>query len=529
MNNDNNFIDEFIKDARLEGSKLGNWLKKMNPRKQILLNLGKRDENSLRKWGEMHFRDDVESFFNALERLSQKENKALNHNGYYPILSLNKEKYEGKHSDFNQSEVLDNQHNFPLTGNTRNWSPSLNNDYHRSSSVDGASFLNMEEMLGCESNNIDRNTTFELLLNYGKDLDLYPHGGKGCSYSNRSYNNNPNLNENTDQQQNNNTNTNNVLHSEDKRNDKEEMDIDDEEEDEDEKSTDPHQHDMDGDNIDMNEKAMDILCICGSKLEQTTLANCYNSAQNVECNKCDKKIEGSNIIIYHCIRENQQKVADHEYGYDLCADCAQTMIYKIEKIRYPTIHPKKMKPSKYYQSLVDSEFLKYQLGECHEKYMERMTNINNGLCEGYCIRGTDNKATIYGIVYYEINETFSDVMNIEILTENDKHLDAIRYLLSKTMAEICEYFKLSHLNCKVAKLDKPRRNMLQNLCFSFDEQIPSVSQYKKSEIRMKAILMNEEIMNEINPGNENKIDIIEYKYWISQDDFELKSTLFDGI
>ena len=204
--------------------------------------------------------------------------------------------------------------------------------------------------------------------------------------------------------------------------------------------------------------------------------------------------------------------------------------YKVEKLRFVSCNPKKQKPCKYYKYLVESTYFKYQLEEYPERYVHRRERISNGVSEGYCVREKDDKESrILGLAYYDPHESYTDVMDVEILTEGDKYEDAIQYLLRQTMSEIFKCFKVGYIQCYVAKSDDSRGRMLQKLGFGVNEDKSWMYHYKVNKIELKAIRDNEEIMKEVNPKGTRKFTMKKYEYILPKDDLELNTSLFDGL
>ena len=204
--------------------------------------------------------------------------------------------------------------------------------------------------------------------------------------------------------------------------------------------------------------------------------------------------------------------------------------YKVEKLRFISCNPKKQKPCKYYKYLVESTYFKYQLEEYPARYVHRRERISNGVSEGYCVREKDDKESrILGLAYYDPHESYTDVMDVEILTEGDKYEDAIQYLLRQTMSEIFEYFKVEYIQCYVAKNDNSRDRMLQILGFGVNKDKPKIYHYKVNKIQLKAIRENEEMMKELNPKGTRKFSMEKYEYVLPKDDVGLNTSLFDGL
>eukprot|EP01084_Bolivina_argentea_P006914 13064_1 len=66
-------------------------------------------------------------------------------------------------------------------------------------------------------------------------------------------------------------------------------------------------------------------CICGEFLFIIDANQCYLESDAICCDLCNVTISGNNKV-YHC---NQQKIAEHEQGYDLCEICGLHSIFGI--------------------------------------------------------------------------------------------------------------------------------------------------------------------------------------------------------
>ena len=92
-----------------------------------------------------------------------------------------------------------------------------------------------------------------------------------------------------------------------------------------------------------------------------------------------------------------------------------------------------------------------------------------------------------------------------------------------------KYFKASYFYCNVAKKDEQRGRLLQQLCFDCNKNAPIVIDYQMDELKLKKILKDKELIKEINVEDTNTFGIIYYKYYISKNDIELHSSLFEGL
>jgi len=104
--------------------------------------------------------------------------------------------------------------------------------------------------------------------------------------------------------------------------------------------------------------SLNILCICGVPLVQTTAIQAYRKCPQVVCDKCDRSC-APDAIIFHCPVDRSPK---HPSGYDVCWKCATNEIIPSEskpeekqevKVEEPVEQPKVVEQPKIEQPKVE--------------------------------------------------------------------------------------------------------------------------------------------------------------------------------
>ena len=65
-------------------------------------------------------------------------------------------------------------------------------------------------------------------------------------------------------------------------------------------------------------KTKEATCICDTKMKLLAVKDCYASSSRVNCDKCGETIHERGFV-YHCPLGHHPA---HEYGYDICTECA---------------------------------------------------------------------------------------------------------------------------------------------------------------------------------------------------------------
>ena len=166
----------------------------------------------------------------------------------------------------------------------------------------------------------------------------------------------------------------------------------------------------------------------------------------------------------------------------------------------------------YKQICNETIFLKYRLDESVRRWDERRRKFADSQCLGFVVKNKLNHNEIFGLLIFEPNKIYKDIMDITIIADW-KYYDLMgNVLLNDVLMRVFkEKSNIVGIAASISEKDEYTRNVLKNIGFEFENKKKVI--FNERDIGPLGVKNDSNLMKEINPNGQSKFDVV-YESWV---------------